>query len=52
MNNKGKILMGLALGLGFIGNILASKSDEISREEMKDEIKSELLSELNEERDA
>lgn len=52
MKNKGKILMGLALGLGFIGNILASKSDELSREEMKDEIKSELLSELNEERDA
>ena len=52
MKNKGKILMGLALGLGFIGNILASKSDEISREEMKDEIKSELLSELNEKRDA
>lgn len=52
MKNKGKILMGLALGLGFIGNVLASKSDELSREEMKDEIKSELLSELNEERDA
>jgi len=52
MKNKGKILMALALGLGFIGNILANKSDELSREEMKKELKSELLSELNGERDA
>lgn len=46
--NKAKILAGVALVIGFIGTLLANKSDEMAREEMKAELKDEILNELSE----
>lgn len=44
--DKVKLVSMVAMGVGFIGTIIANRADEMARDQMRDEIKEEVLSEL------